>query len=144
MMPFTVSEARNNLADASITFDWTQEVNYALIGDDVLPYFGDAYDESRVYASPINRCEAFDWLKAYILDAARFEAKALLDKHRSPIRMSGVVVESAGSRFGVDWGWGDRVVVEMENESRDVLLKTATVEYSAGVEKISAQFSTED
>lgn len=143
-IPFVVSEGRNNLADASITFDYTQEINYALIGDDVLPYFGDAYDESRIYASPINRCETFDWLKAYILDAARFEAKSLLDRHRSPVRMSGVVVESAGSRFGLDWGWGDRVVVEMENESRDVLLKTVTVEYRAGVEKISAQFSTQD
>lgn len=144
--PLVVSESRGNMADASALYDYSTEVNYAYATTDnpAFRYAGEAYDLKRMLLSPFNRRETHMVMTHWILDGARFEAQALLNRTRAREKVTGVLIDSPACRFGVDWGFGDRVTVEVEDITADVMLKTVQVEASPSTEILGGTLSTRE
>lgn len=141
---FVFSSEHANLSEEEIDLDAREEVNVAYAGGQgqkadraVVEYA----DPERVLASPFNRCEAWvdsrDATKTSVLTA---DAKSRVRQGRSRIRVLGRLLSVPGSRYGVDWGFGDKVKGKVFHLTRTVWLNSLKVTIaSSGDEQIEAR-----
>jgi len=117
------SEERGNLKDASLTYDYTLEENYIYGVNEKGHYDTKVYQMYRaedVDASAWNRCEGTNDRKA------QSTASYLRDK-RGKINFSGTIIDVAGTRYGVDWNFGDRMTVRYMNLQFNAIIKAVTL-----------------
>ena len=110
-----ISVEAGNLANPSLTRDHTTEKNTVYCGGQGIEAeraVGTAIDTAAVGKSYWNRCE--DWTMNNLTDTvATLEDTAREETYRQKAKtiMTGNIIDSEGTRFGVDYGYGDIVSV---------------------------------
>ena len=125
-------ESRGNLEESAYEVDATAEVNYVYGGGQGIGVERDiqqAWDAGRIAASQYNRCEGFAFgafadAPAGVLEAAN----AALAKGRPLVTFTANALDVQGTRFGVQWNFGDKVTArfltfEFEPIARKVLIR---------------------
>lgn len=129
-----------NLEEASLEYDYSEEVTYAYAGGQGLGEFRlveELEDTARSGGSAWGRIEAFgdarnDSTSAAVEDRAR---EVLIEGEPS-VSFSGKLVDSAGLRYGRDWSVGDRVTVRYQGVDIDGLIRVVQVNLSSEGESI--------
>lgn len=126
------SDEQGNLEDPFLEFDHSQEQNYIYgggQGQGAARNIQQVSDSDRYNQSQWNRCEGFaDARNATTDDGVRESARAQMEEGRPRKRIGGTPLDVEGSRFGVDWEFGDRVRARYENEEFDAIIRTAVLE----------------
>lgn len=130
----TISQARGNLTEPSLVFDWTEEHNYIYgigkgEGDTRLEQeYG---DPARYNASPFSRREyALD--KSNITDATQLLNAAMgeANKDRPRYRFTGTLTETPNFLYGDAFRQGDLVTAIYQDHPLDVVINTIHVNVS--------------
>lgn len=147
--PFVFSPDRLNLTDCQIEYDHSAEVTYAYAGGtgtEAARNIGTASNAIRISSSPLNRCEDFVDARNSGADAAQLadEADASVYKNRPRTPLTGKIIQTPTSRYGVEWFWGDKVIQEFDGIIQDVIINQIRVSVSGGQEDISASVQVVD
>lgn len=146
--PIEVSEERGNLADPSLRFDYSAEVNHVYVGgqgEGIGRTIQTAQDAARVSASPFNRRETFiDAQNTEGTDGLGAEGSAELRAGRPRIVFEGQLVDVPSARFGVDWNLGDRVAARFAGHYADCRVDAIDIAVAEnGLETITARLRDE-
>lgn len=146
--PITLSPDRGSLANVKRPYDYTDEVTYVYAGqqgtgsDRVIET---ASSFARINQSPFNLREAFVSAGNSSGSATlQDEAKAALRAGRPRRTFEGEILDVPGSRYGVEWSWGDKVTVLFENESIDCTIDVVSISVQKGEEKIDVRLRAEE
>lgn len=102
-------------------------------------------DTLRISRSVFNRREIFiDARNTDDEDEITAEASAALREWRPRQRFTGKVIDSPALRYGRDWNFGDRVVVQHGDFVAEALINEIRVSLEAGQETIRAGLSVEE
>jgi len=142
-------EARGNLEAAELTYDWTEETNYIYCpgqGEDRFRYVAQAYDTARIAVSRYGRCEGIAY-GSYSSSPEEAEAAAYeaLMAGRPQRIFRGQASDTAGTVFGRDWNWGDRVTARfLGNEFEAIIRQVILSIDGSGKETIDARIESVD
>lgn len=121
--PVIVSLARGNLSTPSVEADWTDEHNYIYgtgQGQNDARVIQTAQDDVRIGISPFNRQEFNrDARMDELPESVLAEANTALEEFRPRINFTGMITQTPGCLYGVNWAWGDIVTAEYEGNSFD-------------------------
>lgn len=128
------------LGYASIAYDRTEEKNFIYAGgrgekDDRV--IATAKNDSRIGASPFNRCE--DWLDARdedSVDAVQASANARLEEAKPKTIANGHIQQLPGALYGVDYFFGDVLPFQYQNHVIDVHLDTVRITVDSSGENV--------
>lgn len=141
-------QVNDNLRNASLDFDYSDEVTYVYgggQGEGSARVIQQAYDSTRYGASIWNRREAMADARnqataAGVLSAAR----TVLDAGKPQLRFAGTPVDTQGTRFGIDWNYGDRVTASYHGYTFTAIIRMVNITVdSDGEEVITARFDSE-
>jgi hypothetical protein len=140
----TISKEQGNLKDAMLTIDYDNEANYIYCGGQGQAdarTIKTAEDVTRSGASLFARSEDFaDARQDETDNGVQAAADAALIAGRPLIRFSGEIVDQPGTRYGLNWFWGDRVSAYYVRGPFDCLIRSVHVSMSdQGVETIDAK-----
>lgn len=138
----TISPERGNLGGVvESEIDWEDSASVVVAGGQgqganrVIRPVGAA---GRIAASPYGVREQFvSASQATTSDAVLAEATATLRWQQPRRTLTGTLLSVPGTRYGVDWQWGDIVRGEFEGEVFSVWIDSVTVTLADGVETIS-------
>ncbi len=137
------SQENNNIEDPSLEHDYEDEINYIYAagqGQGDNREIQQAYDADRIRQSVWNRCEAaVDARQQDDPDKVLNKARQALNDGRGRVSFDAVPLSVPGSRFGVDWGYGDRVSVSFAGERFESVIRAVSLDVSPGVEKIGTR-----
>lgn len=124
-------EQYGNMADPSLEYDYTDEVNYVYAagqGEGMSRNIQQVYDDTRYGASRWNRCEGFQDARNQGGDNEVIAAgySALIDG-QPKIRFSATPLDTAGTRFGVDWDYGYKVKARYEGLEFNSIIRAVTI-----------------
>ena len=140
-------QARGNLQTPSLEYDYTEEVNYVYSGgqgEESDRNIQQVYDSTRYGVSQWNRCEAFtDARNEEEDDGVREAGRAALEEGRPRQRFSGVPIDTAATRFGKDWNWGDKVRARYRDEEFDAIIWAVSISRDDSGETIQARLDYE-
>jgi hypothetical protein len=142
-------QERGNLQNPFLEFDYTQEANYiygAGQGIGAARAIQQVSDAARYNASQWNRCEEFaDARNQAAANGVREAARAVLEAGRPRRRFGGTPISTAGTRFGVDWNFGDRVTARYRGQEFIMIIRTVAVSVDdRGRERIDSRLDFED
>jgi len=129
------SEERGNLIDPSVWYTWRQRPTYAYaLGQ------GEGEDRTQQEAAATGasdsvwaRVETYVDARMSETDAAVLaEAERELASRGPIVRFEGGAVDTDGSRFAVDWNFGDRVIAEYNETEYECLIDTVHIDLQAG------------
>ena len=110
--PIVFSEDQGNLIDGELVTDYSEEVTAVYVGgpglrsDRIIRL---RENTSEIDKDPFARVERFlPATQAKTNNALDSEGDAELHEKRAVTVFSGTAVNAEGSRYGVDWSWGDR------------------------------------
>lgn len=141
-------QVNDNLRNASLDFDYSDEVTYVYgggQGEGTARVIQQAYDSTRYGASIWNRREAMADARnqptaAGVLSAAR----TVLDAGKPQLRFGGMPIDTQGTRFGIDWNYGDRVTASYRGYTFTAIIRMVNITVdSDGEEVITARFDSE-
>lgn len=147
--PIVFSLDRGNFELPFLEDDFEFESNYVYgggQGEGVGREIQEVRDLVRINTSIWNRREAFrdarhESTAAGVLD----EAESSLAKGRPKRRFTAIVLSSEGSRYGLDWDFGDRITVEYLGEQFDGLIRIVRVNVNnEGLETVEGRVEVED
>jgi len=136
-----------NLSEPSLEFDYEEEYSYVWAAGQ-----GQTTDRDVREAVATDRINASIWAYSETVKDARQQspgdetesvAEAELVASAPRIAFSGVPLSVAGSRFGVDWNWGDRVRVRYLGYNFDAFIDTVALQIAPGRETIAARLEYE-
>ncbi len=140
--PVILSPDFGNLGECELTEDWTDEVTYALAGgqgEGSLRLTASAQDDARIGASPFGLREMFvDATQYTTTTGLASEAQAVVRAGRPRTIFTGRIIETADTRYGVEWGWGDYVTAIAFGQSYDCRIDAVEVTVENGKESINA------
>jgi hypothetical protein len=141
-------QVRGNLQDPFLEFDYRDEVNYVYAGgrgQGAARNVQQESDAARYNASRWNRCESFaDATNQTTDDGVRESARAMLELGRPKRYFGGMPVDTLGTRFGVDWNYGDMVTARYRGEEFVMIIRVVTISVDAmGRETIDARLDWE-
>jgi Siphovirus ReqiPepy6 Gp37-like protein len=148
LSPVVLSPQFGNLSAAVLSDDYTDEATIAIAGGQ-----GVAGDRSIATATDTVRATAspFGAIERFVQANTTGDATALADVADGALRcarprrvVAGRIQETAGTRYGRDWGWGDRVTVQIDEVSADARIDAVTVSVKGGVETIDAAIRVDD
>lgn len=120
-------EARGNLEAATETNDWLDEENYIYGGGQAVGGFRvieQVYDFERYIISRYGRSEGFAYAAPTAsISVAQSAARDHLVKHRGLRTFEGRAVDTAGTTFGRDWHWGDRVTARFLGRDHPAIIR---------------------
>lgn len=146
----TFSREYGNLSDPRITHDYRDEKSAIYVGgrgegpDRVVVT---CLDTARLSRSPWARREVFLNASGQSETTAAYTAagNAELQKLRPRLTFTGTLNEDNSSRFGVDWGFGDRVYVAYRGHVGEAVITSVTISLdTSGVETVAAGFEVVD
>lgn len=135
-----------NLKGPSLTHDYTEEINvvYSLgQGEGSERVVEEVEDVTRSGASPWARSEASYNCSGQASDTAEVYAagQAQLSENRPRLEFTGTLADTPVARFGIDWGFGDRVVITYRGYQFDAIVTSVVLSVSEkGQETITAGF----
>ena len=124
-------QARGNMREPRLEYDYSDEENYIYAagqGDRADRNIQQVYDTDRYNASIWNRCEGFADARNQSADNGVREAgRAKLEDGRPRIRFTAVPMDTAGTRFGIDWDFGYKVRSRYNNVEFDTIIRAVTI-----------------
>lgn len=131
-----------NMADVDYAEEWNDEVNHATAlgqGEGSARATSTSSDSARYGASPYALCEG-------VTDARNTSSTtALADEADNALRaglpvrtFGGRIVDTAGVRFGIEYGFGDYLTAQAFGDSFDCRLSAVSVSYGRDGETIGA------
>jgi hypothetical protein len=140
-------QERGNLKNPSLEFDWSEEENYIYglgAGVDSTQAIEQACDASRYGLSIWNRCEGTaDARDQEELNGVQAIAQAAVDRGRPLRHFTGNPQDVRGTRFGIDWNFGDKVKARYRGYDFDAIIRSVVVSVKAGKETVSAKIEWE-
>lgn len=132
-----------NMRDPKLEYDYSEEENYVYAagqGEGAARNIQQVYDATRYGASIWNRCEGFADARNQTEDNGVVAAgRAALEVGRPRIRFTATPVDTAGTRFGTDWNFGDKVTARYKNIEFDTIIRAVTLSVDgSGKETIQA------
>lgn len=145
---FVFDQDEGNMINPSRTLDATEEANYIYAGGkgaEAARTIEQVWDAIRFGVSQYGRCEAFaDARNTEVANAIREEGRERLEQGRPVERFSAIPVDTRGSRFGVDWNFGDRVKAKYLREEFETIVRATTILLnSRGRESIRARLDVD-
>ena len=142
-------QERGNLEDPWYEENWENEINYVYSGGQGLEdqrNIQQVYDADRYNLSQWNRCEGHADARSQDSDNAVREAgRAALQEGQPRRRFGGVPVDTAGTRFGRDWHWGDKVRARYRGMEFDAIIRAVVLSMDgSGQETIRAKLEYEE
>lgn len=139
-----------NLQVPEYIIDYSDEINYVYAGGSgkgTARTVREVSTTSAINASQWNRREGFTQnttaeSSAAALDAAGYD---YLNKHRVVRKFSGTLLDTPRYRYGIDWGFGDRVTCEYQGMQFDALINLVQFSIDGnGQETITAQVKVDE
>jgi len=145
----TFSAADSNLTDIVLDFDYSEEITAVYAGgqgEGPARTIKQEYDAARYAASRYNRREAFiDARNRKAEDDVIEAARAALRAGEPKVRFSGTPKDTAGTRYGIHWNWGDRVKAKHRKYEFTPLIRSIGLGLDAnGVESIQSQLKVDE
>jgi len=145
--PLVLSPERGTLAEGQLTDDYGAAASFIYAGgqgEEDARTLVEVEDAELSGASPFGRIERLrDARQASTIDELQSEGEAALRESR-PVRLfSGRISETPQARYGVDWGWGDRVAVVFEGVGLTCHVAAVQVSVREGTETIQATLTAE-
>ncbi len=105
---------------------------------------GHAGDVARIYASPLG-------LRETVINVSGTEGQTALDqeagaelyRRRARAVLTGELQDIDGARYGLDWGFGDKIRAEFDALSFEARVNAVTVTLRGGVESVRAEITGE-
>jgi len=126
------SQERKNMINPSYSEDWADSVNYAYAagrGIDSAKIFRRASDSARekrgIWARRESLVHAMN--QGNDADAIQDVANSAIDENRPVIRFTAEPISLPGSRFGVDWNWGDKVISKYLNFEFETIIRAVQI-----------------
>lgn len=145
--PVYFGKTWGNLQRARYEIDHRDEITFVFAGGQgeetnrkIVTASSDGY-----YESIWNHCEAFvDARNEDTTAGVTNRARTALEEGRPKKRFSGELLDTAQARYGVDWGFGDRVTVEYRRMQFDGMLRGVRLSVDgSGQETIEARVEVE-
>jgi len=140
-------QARGNMKDPFLEYDYTEEENYIYATGQLpgaLRNVQQVYDADRYNVSIWGRCEGEADARQQSTDDGVIEVgRTALDDGRPRIRFGAQPVDTAGTRFGVDWNFGDKVQAKYLNRQFYCLIRAVALSVDDGGEDVSARLDYE-
>lgn len=139
---------RNNMADPSLKYDYTEEENYIYSGGQ-----GEEADREIVQVSDSDRYGISQWARIEGFadgrnqtgDGVREAGRDKLNVGRPKRRFSARPLDVAGTRFGHDWDFGDKVTARYLDIEFETIIKAVSILVDEnGNETIQARLDFED
>lgn len=116
--PFSL--LRGTLTSAAVSQDWTAEQNYLYVagqGVEADRTVVEVSDTSAIAASPWGRCEGLADGRSYT-DSTSLTSygRVALQKRKATRRFQALLADGPGSRFQLDWDFGDLLTAEYDEE----------------------------
>jgi len=116
--PFSL--LRGTLASATLTRDWSQEVNHVYAagqGTEAERKVIHVEDKTAIGASSFNRSEMLAEGSIYTTTASLTSyGRTVLRENRAKYRFQATLADAPGSRFQLDWDFGDLIAAEYDEE----------------------------
>jgi hypothetical protein len=144
----TFAKEFGNLKNPSLEIDYSREENYIYAGGQGLEtdrVVAQAYDVAAYGASRWNRIEGFAYATNQSTpDAvASFAASNLADR-RYKTRFTGEPMDTKGTRFGIQWNFGDRVTARYRRYQGTHIIRAVSLSVdSKGKEEIGTRLTYE-
>lgn len=141
-------EQFGNMKDPELEYDYTKEINYVYAagqGEETDRNVQQVYDTARYGASRWNRCEGFQDARNQDSDNGVIAAGyGLLESGRPKIRFRAAPVDTAGTRFGIDWDHGYKVKARYQGVEFDSIIRATTLTSdNKGKDNVSARLEYE-
>lgn len=125
------SQDSGNLENPSLEYDYAEEENYIYAagqGEGSDRNVQQVYDNGRYNVSQWNRCEGFADARDQTTDNGVTAAgNDALNAGRPKIRFRGSPIDTASTRFGIDWDYGYRVQTKYANIQFDSIIRAVTL-----------------
>jgi hypothetical protein len=146
--PVTIGVEFGSLATPAYEEDRSAEANYVYAGgqgEGASRVIVEVSDSTRIGASVWNRQEVFaDARNEDTTDKVTAVARAALKAGEPTKRFSGNVVDTPGCRYGIEWGFGDKLTATYLGAQYTAMIKAVTVGVdSNGNETITARLDAE-
>lgn len=131
--PLTITVESGSLADSDYTEDWTNEVSYAIAcgrGQNDTRNTDYDSDATLIAKSPFGRIEFVQDARNSDTTSLKVEAQTLLRGKREVKTLSANLKELPNLKYGVDFGWGDRLIGVLRNMTFDCYIQTVVVKFS--------------
>lgn len=145
--PVLLSLELGNLAEPTLDEDWSEEITYAYAGgagegEDRL--IQTAEDTARSGRSLFGRCEGWaDAGSEETDEGVLAAAQRLLAEGKPRVTLAASIVDSAGTRYGLHWRWGDRVTMVYAGRTMDAIVRAVRVRVDGnGKETIEARLES--
>lgn len=143
-----ISAERGSLGGTiEVTTDWSDTATTVVAGgqgQESARVINFSYDTARIGLSPWGNRELFiDRTQLTSPAALVAEASAELRRRRPQKVLSGTLISVPGAVYGLDWGFGDKLVVEYEKDSFTARVNAVTVSLQQGKETITAQIDSD-
>ncbi len=143
--PLNLGAEFGNLTQPSLEVDYSDEVTFVYAGGP-----GEGADRTivpvpdqsgRLGASPFNRREAFvDARNETTGGGPEARGKAALQAGRPRSKFAGNLVDTPGCRYGIEWGFGDKVTATYMGQQFTAMITAVTVSVDGnGKETVSAR-----
>ena len=138
----------DNISNVRLEYDFSEEITMAYAGgqgEGADRYISGALN-TRYLETPYNRREAFtDARNESATAAVDAKAEQVVFAGAPVVRLSGNLLDIPPTRYGIEWSWGDKVIVQY----RDIQVGATIGAISFGVdsdgnESIGARFQVED
>ena len=142
MNPVILSPEFGNIGACTLSTDWRQEVTFALAGgrgEGADRLTASDQDDVRIGLSPFGLREKFVNSTQYeTTTGLAAEASAVVRQSRPRTLFRGKILDVPGTRYGVQWAWGDYVTVQAFGQSFDARIDAVEVKVERGKETITA------
>lgn len=144
----TFDQSAGNMKEPSLEYDYTEEQNYIYAagqGEGSARNIKQVYDSTRYGASIWNRCEGFADARNQTSDNGVTAAgNSALETGRPRVRFTAQPVDTAGTRFGIDWDFGYTVGARYLNNQFNSIVRAVTINLNSdGKEDIGARLDYE-
>ena len=136
-----------NMVNVDVDENYEDEITVVIAGGQGIAdtrTIATATDTVRVGSSPFGHRETF--VQGNNSDSTQLAdiADAKLRAGRPVRTVSGTLQDTPGTRYGLHWGWGDRVTVQVDGINSDARIDTVSVQVDDGKETINAGIRTDD
>jgi len=140
-------EARGNMRDAELEYDYTDEVNYIYAagqGVEDERQIEQVYDDDRYNQSIWGRIEGEADSRNESGNGVRESGRDALNEGRPKIRFSAVPTDTTGTRFGIHWNVGDKVQARYLNRQFYSIISAVSISLNNnGEEQVDARLDFE-
>lgn len=141
--PVVFGDEWGNLTEATLSYDYSDEVTYVYAGgpgEDDFRYVYPLGDTARLGASPWNRRESFVDASNLTKLEVQSKAREALEAGKPTVRFSGTLLEGENSQYGVHWNFGDWVSATFCGRTFMGMVKAIRIDVDAnGNESIQAR-----